>query len=154
MKFFCERKKGFTLIELLVVIAIIGILSSIVLVSLGGARSKARDAQRQSDVRQINTAMELLYNDTAQYVSTPIDINGRLTITAIGTYLDPLPLDPGGGSVANCNNVAKASYRAFANATDQTQYCIWVCLESGKFVAASEKGTTVLDAAPTALSCW
>lgn len=56
------NKKGFTLIELLVVIAIIGILSSIGLVALNGAREKARDAQRVSDLAQMRTALALYYD--------------------------------------------------------------------------------------------
>ena len=54
-----KNKKGFTLIELLVVIAIIGLLSTLAVVSLNGARAKARDAKRVSDIKQISTLIEM-----------------------------------------------------------------------------------------------
>ena len=61
------KRKGFTLIELLVVIAIIGLLSTLAVVALGSARLKARDAKRLSDLKQIQTALELYYTDKTDY---------------------------------------------------------------------------------------
>jgi general secretion pathway protein G len=62
-------RKGFTLIELLVVIAIIGILSTLAVVALNSARQRSRDAKRVSDVRQIQTALELGFSETSTYPS-------------------------------------------------------------------------------------
>ena len=142
------KKRGFTLIELLVVIAIIGILASIVLVSLGSARQKARDAKRQSDIRQISLAQEMYYDSYTAYATNSVD--GRIDTIAIGSYLDPVPTDPGGGSDA-CNNTKDGAYCGLDNTGTTSEYCIYAVLEGGDYFIASEKGTYTSGAAATDL---
>ena len=62
-----KTAKGFTLIELLVVISIIGILATLVAANLNSARSRARDAERKSDLKNVETAMRLYFNDKGVY---------------------------------------------------------------------------------------
>ena len=66
-KYFRKRNKGFTLIELLVVISIIGLLSSMAVYAFNVARVKARDVRRKVDLKQIQKALELYYDQKIYY---------------------------------------------------------------------------------------
>lgn len=83
-----NTNKAFTLIELLVVITIIGILASVILVSINNARAKARDARRASDLRDISNALNLYHTDFNQF---PADAG----ISALAPdYITAMPNDP------------------------------------------------------------
>jgi len=104
-----RNKQGFTLIELLVVIAVIGILSALGLVSLNGAREKARDSKRIVDLRTIRQAFYMYYEDYGSYptsnignisflspgtIMTDSASSGNLFLQAlVPTYLSKVPLD-------------------------------------------------------------
>lgn len=89
---------GFTLIELLVVISIIGVLSSLILVSVTGARGKAQVARAQADINGLYKAL-LLYN--ANTTSWPSSDNIDTLILWNGAwktgYINgTIPADPWG----------------------------------------------------------
>lgn len=64
---YTNPKRGFTLIELLVVISIIALLTLGILAALDAARAKGRDAERISDLKQIQVALELYYAQNKEY---------------------------------------------------------------------------------------
>lgn len=95
-----QSQRGFTLIELLVVIAIIGILSSVVLAALSGARERAQITRTVSDFEQIETAMTMWMQNTGRTSwPVPSDIGGSgnypiddmVDNTSFGDYLTSVP---------------------------------------------------------------
>jgi len=96
-------KKGFTLIELLVVITIIGLLATVVLVSLNTARMKARDVRRVADLRQVALALEFYYDDSSDMSYPGISgsnqwgdaDSGMTKALQDNNYISSVPHDPG-----------------------------------------------------------
>lgn len=99
----CQKSKknwGFTLIELLVVVSIIGILATLVTANLNAARSRARDAERKSDLKNMSTALRMYYNDLGAYPSTStfttlITNKSSFSNSTTGSvYMSSVPNDP------------------------------------------------------------
>lgn len=96
-----KLNRGFTLIELLVVISIIGVLASVVLVSLNTARDKARDAKRAAMVNQVKLALEYYYDDYNEYPSIGTDgvaYGWSGLKTSLAPYISDISEDPSGST--------------------------------------------------------
>ena len=124
LKFFSRRKgeKGFTLIELLVVIAIIGILASIVLVSLNDARNKGYDTQIKSDIAQVRNTVELCYDNQN------------------GSYINCLTL--GSNSVANPDKPACAGTYTLNGTATTYAISAQLCSDDTKYWCVDNAGNT------------
>lgn len=98
-----KLNKGFTLIEILVVVAIIGVLSSFLMANFIGARERARDSKRKTDLAQIQSALEFFRSDHGYYPPSTGG-NKKLKICGPGkdftgidtttTYMKDIPCDP------------------------------------------------------------
>lgn len=107
---------GFTLIELLLAIAIIGILSSMVVVSLSGNKAKARDAIRAGDLKSLSQAAERYQVEGENLYLFPQDINNFDMYFADGVR----PKDPRTGN--------DYSY-SFSNSNPKS-YCFGAVMET------------------------
>lgn len=120
-------KKGFTLIELLVVIALIGILSTLVVANLNSARERSRDVQRKADLRSLQTAFRLYYNDIGGFPESLPDW-GEEWEAGQTVYMNALPKDP----------LSPAQDYTYTY-TDSDTYTLYACLEN----KSDEKGVAV-----------
>ena len=136
--------RAFTLIELLVVIAIIGILATLAIVSLSTARSSSRDAKRLADLKQLQTALEVYYNDYGSYPTLLSDLSSSsLPIK----YLETIPTSP---TPADGDCTATSNSYIYNTSYDKSSYSIHTCI--GANTNSITKGLVV--ASPNGLVSW
>lgn len=116
-----KKQRGFTLIELLVVIAIIGLLSTLAVVALNNARLKSRDAKRVSDIKQIQTALELYYNDANAY---PASLGIKIENAGV-TYMSAVPTNP---TPSNDGSICSTNSYTYVSGAPYSTYTLTYCL--------------------------
>ncbi|MFA4942568.1 MAG: prepilin-type N-terminal cleavage/methylation domain-containing protein [Patescibacteria group bacterium] len=124
-----KNKKAFTLIELLVVIAIIGLLATLSVLALNNARAKGRDARRVSDIKQIQTALELYFNDKQLYPATLVTGSTITSTSSAGTstYMQVIPSSPTPNvstSVTGCGGTDYTYEMQEVGASYTLKYCL------------------------------
>ncbi len=124
-----NNRRGFTLVELLIVIATVGILAAgaIFVIDPVTQFQKARDAQRKSDLSQIQKAFETFYQDYGKYPDT-LNYKIKKIDEAISIewgnswlpYMNVLPKDPS----------SSKNYVYYSTSSGQTYY-LYASLERG-----------------------
>lgn len=71
-----SSRQGFTLIELLIVVVIVGILAAVAIPKFSNTKEKAYIAAMKTDLRNLATAEEAFFYDSAKYTVSFVQMNG------------------------------------------------------------------------------
>lgn len=127
-----RKQSGFTIVELLIVIVVIGILVALVVTTFSGIQRKARNTERESDVKAIHSQLEAYFNEEGVYPALGDDgINDAEWRSDNMRSLDPEALqDPKGDSQALCAEVSDTCY-GYVVADEGATYTLTANLEGG-----------------------
>jgi len=98
-----HQMKGFTLIEIIVVVVIIGLLAAVIAPNILGQVEEARVKKALSDLRALESALNLYRLDNFNYPSTEQGLEALVTKPSgdleaknwrKGGYIQRMPLDP------------------------------------------------------------
>ncbi|PYP67602.1 MAG: pilin [Gemmatimonadetes bacterium] len=101
-------RHGFTLIELLIVVVIIGILAAIAIPKFANTKEKAYIGAMKSDLRNLATAEEAFFYDSATYTNSLVKMNG---------------FQPSSGVAIAVNEATAQGWSATASSNNTTHHC-------------------------------
>jgi len=97
-----RNNQGFSLTEIMITISIIGSVATLAGAKMDDVLPMARDAQRKANVRQVQTALNIYYDDHGQYpISRSVEPTAadwqlikKVLESSDQTYMPEVPSDP------------------------------------------------------------
>jgi prepilin-type N-terminal cleavage/methylation domain-containing protein len=129
-----RKQSGFTIVELLIVIVVIGILVALVVTTFSGIQRKARNTERESDVKAIHSQLEAYFNEAGAYPALGGSGDGINDSSWRATNMKSLDAealkDPKGTGQALCAEASDTCY-GYAVGEDNATYTLTANLEGG-----------------------
>ena len=122
-----SRQAGFTLLEIMVVVVILGILAAMIVPNFMDQPEKAKLTKAQSDVRNLESALNLYRLDNHAYPTTDAGLEALVNKPAAaarwkeGGYIKSLPKDPWGNAYQYLNPGVHGTIDIFSYGADGTQ---------------------------------
>lgn len=118
-----RNDKGFTIVELLIVIVVIGILAALVITTFTGIQQKARNTERETDIKAMQGQIEAYYAQNGKY-PTLGNMNDDSWRGTNMKGLDKEALrDPKSASYTLADTAAADVYSYHVTASDGTTSC-------------------------------
>jgi prepilin-type N-terminal cleavage/methylation domain-containing protein len=112
-----NKQSGFTIVELLIVIVVIGILAGLVITTFNGIQQKARDTERETDIKALHAQVEAFWAQKGYYPSRT-DMNNRTATTGFVAVnlkgLDPESFKDPKGTSSDLADAPAANVYAYA----------------------------------------
>lgn len=113
-----KKQKGFTIVELLIVIVVIGILAALVITTFTGIQQRARNTERETDIKAIHGQLEAYFAQNGHYptlanMNDQTATTGFLDVNMKGLDLDAM-YDPRGDRTDTTPLVAAAAANVYS----------------------------------------
>ena len=141
-----QRLPGFTLVELLIVVAVIGLLATVGITNFASSQVRARDVEREGDVKALSQALDLYVLNNNAY---PLTIDTTTFGTSVSKNIFKGPGETSANSLINMNN---NSFMSIPAGTKRSSY-IYLPFINGPSSGVSDASCGTISVAGVPVAC-